>query len=381
MLNGVQWGEYRLGDLFDIVGTKSLDSNAIAFKEKGINFVGRTGSNNGIQGKIDIQNFQPNEADTITATVIGNYKYVRLQKEQYYCSQNINKLTHKKELISKWNDKIAYFFISYIQRFVSLYDSQQGGYTLDDIRNFKIRLPINNNQIDFNFMENFIAQLEATHLTEMEFNNKKELDAYLTAACLKDYELTDNERDAVEAFENNQVNLQEVRLEDLFEIKNTSSFNKDKLKKGVEYDYITRTSQNQGILDTTAFVNEENINPSGVWSLGLLQMDFFYRKRPWYAGQFVRAIYPKIDLDEKSVKYFSTIFNQEKRNLLSGLVRDVDQKFYNTRSDLPVSNNEIDFQWIENFMSAIQKLVIKDLVDYNALKLKTTKNIIDIKIN
>ena len=26
-------------------------------------------------------------------------------------------------------------------------------------------------------------------------------------------------------------------------------------------------------------VNQENLNDSGIWSLGLLQMDFFYRKR------------------------------------------------------------------------------------------------------
>jgi len=40
----------------------------------------------------------------------------------------------------------------------------------------------------------------------------------------------------------------------LFEIENTLSFNKDKLTIGDEYDYITRTSQNQGILQTTGFV-------------------------------------------------------------------------------------------------------------------------------
>ena len=67
------WGEFRLGDLFEIAGTKSLDSNAIDFVSQGINFVGRTFENNGIQGVIEKRNFEPNEAFTITATVIGNY--------------------------------------------------------------------------------------------------------------------------------------------------------------------------------------------------------------------------------------------------------------------------------------------------------------------
>ncbi|MCT8793221.1 hypothetical protein KZ389_10705, partial [Glaesserella parasuis] len=71
-------------ELFIIEGTKSLDSNAIDFVEKGINFVGRTFENNGIQGFIEKREFEPNSPFTITATVIGNYKYVKYQKEEYY---------------------------------------------------------------------------------------------------------------------------------------------------------------------------------------------------------------------------------------------------------------------------------------------------------
>lgn len=58
--------------------------------------------------------------------------------------------------------------------------------------------------------------------------------------------------------------------------------------EGSDYNYITHTSINQGILQVTGFVNQENINEAGTWSLGLLQMDFFYHQKPWYAGQFVR---------------------------------------------------------------------------------------------
>lgn len=102
----------------------------------------------------------------------------------------------------------------------------------------------------------------------------------------------------------------EYKLGDLFEIENTLSFNTDRLVFGSEYDYVTRTSLNQGILRTTGFINEENINPTGTWSLGLLQMDFFYRRKPWYAGQFVRKIIPKIRINETAVLFFSTILNK-----------------------------------------------------------------------
>ena len=151
----------------------------------------------------------------------------------------------------------------------------------------------------------------------------------------------------------------------MFEIESTLSFNKDVLVEGVEYDYVTRTSQNQGILQTTGFVNKENINPAGTWSLGLLQMDFFYREKPWYAGQFVRKITPKIKINKKSVVFFSTLLNKQKERLLSILVRNVDNVFRNTKISLPVKKDrEIDFAFMEGFISQLEACRLSQLEAY-----------------
>ena len=151
---------------------------------------------------------------------------------------------------------------------------------------------------------------------------------------------------------------------ELFEIQNTLSFNKDKLVDGNDFDYVTRTSQNQGILQETGFVNEENINPAGTWSLGLLQMDFFYREKPWYAGQFVRKIVPKIELNKNSILFFTVIFNKQKQNLLSGLVRDVDKAFLTAKIHLPTQNGKIDFAFMENFIAELEAERIAELEAY-----------------
>ena len=148
---------------------------------------------------------------------------------------------------------------------------------------------------------------------------------------------------------------------ELFEIQNTLSFNKDKLVDGNDFDYVTRTSQNQGILQETGFVNEENINPAGTWSLGLLQMDFFYREKPWYAGQFVRKIVPKIELNKSSILFFTVIFNKQKQNLLSGLVRDVDKAFLTAKIHLPTQNGQIDFAFMEQFIAELEERRIQEM--------------------
>lgn len=156
----------------------------------------------------------------------------------------------------------------------------------------------------------------------------------------------------------------EYKLGNLFEIENTLSFNTDKLIPGNDYDYITRTSFNQGILRGTGFVNQENINPAGTWSLGLLQMDFFYRKKAWYAGQFIRKVVPKIKIEGSAILFFSTILNKLKKNLLSVLVRDVDDTFRATKVLLPTKDGKIDFEFIDGFVAELEALRVAELEAY-----------------
>lgn len=157
----------------------------------------------------------------------------------------------------------------------------------------------------------------------------------------------------------------EYKLGTLFDIENTLSFNAEKLVDGTKYDYVTRTSINQGILQTTGFVNESNINASGTWSLGLLSMDFFYRRKPWYAGQFVRKIIPNISIPEKAVPFFSTILNKQKPILLSVLVRSVDETFKNISIKLPeIADGEIDFDFMESFIAELEAERVAELSAY-----------------
>jgi hypothetical protein BACCOPRO_01349 len=150
----------------------------------------------------------------------------------------------------------------------------------------------------------------------------------------------------------------------LFEILTTPSFNAEKLVCGEEYDYVTRTSFNQGILRKTGFVNQANINEKGTWSLGLLQMDFFYRKNPWYAGQFVRKIVPKIALNDNSILYFTTLFNKQKQRLLNVLVRDVDATFSNAYIQLPTKDGKIDFEFMDACIRELEEERIRELSAY-----------------
>lgn len=152
---------------------------------------------------------------------------------------------------------------------------------------------------------------------------------------------------------------------DLFDIDKTPSYNKDSLTEvaGKEYDYITRTATNRGICETTGFISDKGLNEPGTFSLGLLQMTFFYREREWYAGQFMRKIKAKFELNQYTGLYFETILSGLSPFLLSGLVRDVDEAFLSSIIVLPVDDQgNIDFAWIEQFVKQQKKELLNWIV-------------------
>ena len=239
------------------------------------------------------------------------------------------------------------------------YGSQLSSSKLKNL-DFKIQLPTKNGKIDFNFMERFVAEIENERILKLE--------NYLSENGLTNYELTEKEKITLDNYDN--IEWGEFRIGSLFKIAKTKSFNKDKLTDGFEYDYVTRTSENQGILQQTGFVNKQNINKAGNWSLGLLQMDFFYRSKPWYAGQFVRKITATKKFPETSLRFITASLNKLKPILLEVLVRNVESKFLNDKIQLPIKNDKPDYELMGSLTSAIHKLVIKDVVFYVERKKK-----------
>lgn len=94
-------------------------------------------------------------------------------------------------------------------------------------------------------------------------------------------------------------------------------------------------------------------------------MDFFYRKKPWYAGQFVRKVLPKFNVSENGVLFFTTLLNSLKKNLLNVLVRDVDKTFLNNVIKVPITgDDEIDFEFIDSFVAEMEAQRVAELEAY-----------------
>ncbi|WP_187928228.1 restriction endonuclease subunit S [Helicobacter pylori] len=381
-LNAIKWGEFKLGDLFE-ASNGDFDIQKRHINHKG-EFVITAGlSNNGVLGQSDIK-AKVFESHTITIDMFGCAFY-RSFPYKMVTHARVFSLKPKFEISHKIGLFLSTLFFGYPKKF-----GYENMCSWVKIKNDKVILPLKPTaktqtleDIDFDFMEKFIAELEQCRLAELQ--------AYLKATGLENTTLSNDEENALNLFNGNNsrgLTMEHFKLGDLFEIEKTLSFNKDALTQGQDYDYITRTSQNQGVLQTTGFVNAENLNPPFTWSLGLLQMDFFYRKKSWYAGQFMRKITPKAEIENKInsriAHYFTTLLNALKRPLLSVLVRDIDKTFREQKIQLPLKPTantqtleDIDFNFMRTLINALMKQTIQGVAQYCSAKIQATKEAIN----
>ncbi len=129
----------------------------------------------------------------------------------------------------------------------------------EKIKNEKISLPTKDNKIDFEFINDFMAELEAEHFAELE--------KYLYVTELKDCQLTNEEKQVLEEFEKNNINLQEFEIQSLFDVSPSKAYkmnDDDILTENGKTPYVSNQSQNNGYIGRS---NLEPLNPANVITL------------------------------------------------------------------------------------------------------------------
>lgn len=235
-----------------------------------------------------------------------------------------------------------------------------------------IYLPITQEgQIDFEFMEGFIAELEAEHIAELE--------AYLLATGLKDTTLTPQERQALKDFADSSGGAK-YKIGELFEIISSKHiYHANELQE--IYDdqiegslpYVVRMTKNNGvrgyILENLEYANDAN-------TLSFAQDTFsvFYQKQKYFTGNKVKILKPKFtNTNENIMRYITASLQKALINLSWGIGSTI-ESIREMEFMIPITQDgQIDFNFMENFISAIQKLVIQDVVLYAEQKIQATR--------
>ena len=243
--------------------------------------------------------------------------------------------------------------------------------------------------IDFEYMKQRIAELEKQRIAELEKQRIAELDAYLTASGLNNYKLTDEDKNALSS--STRQTFKEFDLSVLFDISTTKSVDKNKLDfvADGEYDFIGRTPVNWGIQGK---LHKLSFEPNPKDSFSLIQVGetvALWREKEWYASQNLFLLNPKIDEVKENKLYFQGVINKEMSRygkeyssyptmkslaatkILLPVVKSPDTDHEYTPAD-------IDWQYMERYIRAIEKLAIADVVRYKDRTIVAAKQVIDI---
>jgi hypothetical protein len=155
-LDDAEWKIFFLADIFDIRMGNKFDLIDMTFNAPSVNFVNRSGSNNGVSKKVDlIAAVNPFPEGTITLALGGSICSAFLQNKPFYTGQNVAVLTSKQPL-SKFQ-KLFLCTMIYNEKFKY---SAFGRELNVHLKSFSMPLPADKNGgPDWQYMENYMKSL------------------------------------------------------------------------------------------------------------------------------------------------------------------------------------------------------------------------------
>ena len=269
----------------------------------------------------------------------------------------------------------------------------------NNIKDDNVELPVVENSdpdheytvddIDWQYMRDRITELERDRITE--------LNAYLQATGLNDYELTDEDKKVLSLFSKrtsnkdedledigeDEVRFGEFVVKDVLNVDQTKSVvAKSDLVDGT-IPYVTRTVSDNGYMGTCG--NTDKVNVGNCITIGAETGIAFYQPSDFVAGNKVYRL-SREGLGIKEYLYLASVLNMQTKNYSYSNAR-IPEKIKAEKFLLPVIENsnpdheytvdDIDWQYMERYIRAIEKVVIADVVKYKDKVIEATRKVIN----
>ena len=249
------------------------------------------------------------------------------------------------------------FIIASIDKVIKRKYSYNNKATKIELKNTVISLPVRNGAIDFDFMEEFIIELERERLDIF--------DTFLSTTGLKDYEITSKEQQALDDFKN--LKWKTFNLKNLFGKSTRGRRLKSADRILGTLPFITAGETDEGV---SAFIG----NDVNVFSENTTTIDMFgsakYRNFKYGGDDHIAVVHT-----DKLPKYASVFVTSAIHKSSYNGQFNYGRNFYAKDADalnisLPVKDDKPDYETMETIIFAIHKLVIKDVVLYVERKKK-----------
>lgn len=274
--------------------------------------------------------------------------------ESYFIRLKQHKASHNVNLyLATVLEKVLY--PKYSRDYLATWDNK--------VENDIIVLPTKNNKIDFDFIEEFIAELEERSVAELE--------EWLRAAGFEDYNLTEGEQIALKEID--KLEYQIFNVEELFGKSTRGKRLKSADRVTGSLPFVTAGETAEGI---SAFIgNRVTIFPANTTTIDMFG-SAKYRNYEYGADDHIAVVHTQ-KLQEDAAIFVTSAIHKSSHN---GQF-DYGKNFYAKDADelnilLPTKGVVPDYSKMATIISAVKKLVIKDVAEYANKKIRVAQQVI-----
>lgn len=344
-INIKKWKKFHLYDehMFNIDMGNKFDKSKMDTTKNDINFVGRTGNNNGINATCGIYNdVKPYPSGLLTLALGGSVGSCFIQQKPFYTSQNVIVLIPKDKIL----DNAKQFVATVIQRESELhYQAFVKELNAHVKTDFVIPLPTNEkDEPDWEYMESYMKNImqeseeKLENLQNVNANNNK-----VESAKWKDF-----------------IFGKIFQMQKQKEISPIYAYNKN-TQQEIKYPFYGQSSENNGIIsyisleDKTLLNNKENKPIIMIHSNNHLS---FYVNSPFYLkdGHGATSLFTNKNLNEYNVFFIISVLNKTMEDKFDYSLKATKEKLNSLKIKLPVDDkDEPDWDYMENYMKNIMQ--------------------------
>ena len=377
--------QFQIGKLFDKVTTKSLKYKVNELPKVPTGEFTLPALTAGVINQ-GLSCYVPREGATILKNVISvsangaNTGAMFFQPNEFTVLQDSYAITFKERELTK---REALYFIAALEKVIRKYFDWSNKAGWNKIKDLYISVPIDKlGNIDFAFIEERVRELEEERVRELEEERVRELEAYLKAAGFADCTLTSDERESLNNQMGGVIRSKSIKIKDLFNIHPTASYGQTNATlfatKG-NTPVIVNSSRDNGVGGWVALSPTEKGNMI-TYSDTTTSEAIFYQPTDFIGYSHVQGLYPheSENWNENTYLYFLSLFKKTASGRFDYATKFTRYIAMDMEVAMPVNdNNEIDYAFMETYISAIKKQTIARLIEF----IKCEKKAYRIAIN
>ena len=364
---------FSVSDVLDVSQTKSVVAKS-NLTDGNIPYVTRTASDNGYMGTCGNTD-KINKGNCITIGAETGVAFY--QPDDFVAGNKVYRLS-REGLGEK-----EYLFLASILNIQTPNYSYSNARIPEKIKAEHFLLPvIKNSDPDHNYTADDIDwQYMRDRIAELERDRIAELDAYLKATGLDNYELTIDEEMALKGFFAGSISFGKIKIGDLFDIHPTAAYklnNKELSKTPGTIPVLSNSSVNNGIGGYCGMQPTEQGNIITFSDTTTGSNTMFYQENPFIGYPHVQGMYPiGFQLDRYKAEFLISLIRKATGDGFSYANKFRRDIVANTVISLPINNDgSINWEYIYIYIRAVEKETIKEVVVWKEKTLNCYKSIV-----